>query len=331
MVRISRVNKQLIPLATPTLVAANILERSDLQEYIFNSPDAFCKELGQQLKIIAKEVLTDGVDDRIDLLAIDEDGDLVIIELKRGSEKLQLLQAIAYVGMAAKWTPERIRQEASRFDRRTWLDDFEDENLNRQQRILLLAEAYDYEVLVAAEWLYKKHVELDCVRVALAVDGDSEYLTFTQIFPTPELAAQARKRGNREPIAPPVYASWADALATVTNDGVADFFKQHLDAGQENNLRNRRLDFRVAGQRRFSLYLKKDFATAHQRGRFPGDTSLWPKILSSPEIGIVSGGTRVRFRLATGKDFVAFEQVLAGELQTVDWGSAESTEDAATT
>jgi hypothetical protein len=32
MVRISRVNKQLIPLATPTLVAANILERLDLHE-----------------------------------------------------------------------------------------------------------------------------------------------------------------------------------------------------------------------------------------------------------------------------------------------------------
>jgi hypothetical protein len=85
-------------------------------------------------------------------------------------------------------------------------------------------------------------------------------------------------------------ASWEDALATVTNAAVAGFFKQHLDAGQEDSLRNRRLDFQVAGKRRFSLWLKKDFATAHQRGRFPGDIGFWPKILSLPEIGILSGG-----------------------------------------
>jgi len=49
MVKISRADKRFSRLVTTTLAAANILERYDLQEYIFNSPEAFCQELGQNL------------------------------------------------------------------------------------------------------------------------------------------------------------------------------------------------------------------------------------------------------------------------------------------
>jgi hypothetical protein len=132
------------------------------------------------LKIIAKEVpISETVGDRADLLAIDEAGDLVIIELKCGSDKRQLLQAIAYAGMAAKLTPEQIRKYAKTSGRAGVLDDFKDENLDRGQRILLVAEDCPDEILAAAEWLYP---------MELGVDGKAEYLTFTQIFPTPELA-----------------------------------------------------------------------------------------------------------------------------------------------
>jgi len=324
MVKISKTSKQFSSLATPTLAAANILEVSDLQEYIFNSPDAFCKELGQQLKIIAKEVRpSETVDDRIDLLAVDEEGNLVIIELKRGSEKLQLLQAIAYVGMAAKWTPERIRQEALKFNRADMISDFEDENLNREQRILLLAEAYDYEVLVAAEWLYEKDVELDCVRVALAVDGDSKYLTFTQIFPTPELAEQARKRGSRGPAASPMYASWEEALATVTNGDVAQFFKHHLGAGVENKLKYLEIDFTEG---RIHVYLHSNYASVVQWcSRFIGDVEFWRSLVSSHEVSTwtkVRKDDCLRFRLSTAEDFAVFQEAINSKLKTVQWSNA---------
>src|SRR6266404_4638122 len=77
MVKISRADKRFSCLETKTLAAANILERYDLQQYIFNCPDAFCEELGQELKIIAKEEPpSEHVGDRIDLVAIDRDGDV---------------------------------------------------------------------------------------------------------------------------------------------------------------------------------------------------------------------------------------------------------------
>src|ERR1700722_10156610 len=100
MVKILRDKKRFTCLETKALSQANILERKDLQQYMFNSFGAFCQELGQNLMIIAQEVApSEAVADRIDLLAMDDAGNVVIIELKRGNDKLQLLQAIAYAGM----------------------------------------------------------------------------------------------------------------------------------------------------------------------------------------------------------------------------------------
>jgi len=322
MLKISRTNKQFTRLATPTFAAANILERSDLQEYIFNSPDAFCDELGQGLRVIAKEVRPSTVvADRIDLLAVDEDANLVIIELKRGSEKLQLLQAIAYVGMAAKWTAKEIRDEAKKFQRESIIDDLDDENLNQGQRILLVAEGYDYEVLVAAEWLYKKGVELDCVRVALAVDGDSEYLTFTQVFPTPELAEQVRKpngKVDREP----VYESWEDAYSDSVNSAAIDFFRSQIAVGCDNKLEDRLITL-PAGAHKFRVRLRAKYARATQLGRFADDKAFWTNRLSSSDSihpGLKAGKEFVlRFHLQTAEDFAAFKKAINSEVLTVQW------------
>jgi len=51
--------------------------------------------------------------------------------------------------------------------------------INREQRIVLIAEAYDYEVLVGAEWLHNKYdLDILCCRISLSTDSASgvEYL-----------------------------------------------------------------------------------------------------------------------------------------------------------
>jgi hypothetical protein len=329
MVKISRADKRFARLATPSLAEANILERYDLQEYIFNSREEFCKELGEELTIIGKEVLpSENVGDRIDLLALDPDGNVVIIELKRGSNKLQLLQTVSYAGMIAKWSPERLLELAGKDLAGKIKEDMDETDaINKNQRILLVAESYDYEVLVGAEWLYQRGVEIDCVRVALAVDGASEYLTFTQVFPTPELAEQARRRGSRGMIPHESFGSWEEGLATSTNTEAVEFFKKHLDAGKENKLDERRIILE-SGSHKFRVRLKKTHARVTQMARFADDMDFWNDRLSSPETiadGFQSGKPLLRFDLRTGEDFAVFQKAIDGELLNVKWDDAGST------
>jgi len=221
MVKISRgdaggsdpASKRFSRLKTPSLAEAKIRERHDLQELIWNSSEEFCLELGEDLLIIGKEVQPSTVvADRIDLLALDGDGATVILELKRGNDKLQLFQAISYAGMVAGLAlKELLRFPGIDLSRVTNLGAFlgadaePDEAVNQVQRIILIAEAFDFEVLVGAKWLYETYeVNVACVRVLMAVDETSgaEYLAFTQIFPTPEIEEVAKLRGRRRSTAP---------------------------------------------------------------------------------------------------------------------------------
>jgi RecB family endonuclease NucS len=95
MLRVNRTKKELVKLAKRSLPELGLTEPYDLQQMIRNSPEAFFEEMEEKLLLIGEEVrLVEFVEDRIDLLAVDQQGSLVIIELKRGSHKLHLLQAL---------------------------------------------------------------------------------------------------------------------------------------------------------------------------------------------------------------------------------------------
>jgi hypothetical protein len=61
------------------LADVSISERYDLQETICNSPEAFFLEIGETLFLIDKEVMpSDDVRDRIDIVALDKEGEVDI-------------------------------------------------------------------------------------------------------------------------------------------------------------------------------------------------------------------------------------------------------------
>jgi len=96
MLRIDRAKRSLVRLEQKPFAEAGLLERTDLQQMIRNAPNEFFAELGEQLLPLGEEVRpSEVVDDRIDLLGVDSEGATVIIELKRGAHKLQLLQALS--------------------------------------------------------------------------------------------------------------------------------------------------------------------------------------------------------------------------------------------
>jgi RecB family endonuclease NucS len=78
MYRVDVENKRLIEIPVALFSDLNLKERFDIQEWIEGTPQI----LGEPLLIIAKELfLPSGK--RLDLLAVDKQGALVVIELKR--------------------------------------------------------------------------------------------------------------------------------------------------------------------------------------------------------------------------------------------------------
>lgn len=113
MLKIDRENRALEPTLTQTLIEAGLRERGDLQVLIQNNSRVFFDEIGLPDAVLLGteiEPSSDMVGDRIDLLALDKDGTVIVIELKRGSDKLHLLQGISYAAMISKWKPDQFSE-----------------------------------------------------------------------------------------------------------------------------------------------------------------------------------------------------------------------------
>jgi len=334
MLRIDRDAKQFTRLQKFAMSKAGLTERYDLQNMIKNSPDAFFQEMGESLLLIGDEIQpADFVEDRIDLLAVDQQGSLVVIELKRGSNKLQLLQALSYASMISKWEHSKIIAERQKFSGQSE-EDVEDEieqflsqdvaNLNDSQCILLVAEDFDYEVLITSEWLSEIYdVDIRCFRLALSAEGKTEFLNCTCIYPPPEITKHAKKRG-RKGTTTTKWSNWDDALKAITNNAVVEFFKRELDTGRENYLKKRILHYRIAGHRRFFLSARQKTAYVWQNRRFPDDEPYWKKKIGE-HIGVkpVRETKALRFFLSQAKDFEQFIDAINGDLKSVKFSEGE--------
>lgn len=307
MLKINRENRALEPIPNKSLTEAGIKERADLQGLIQNNSKAFFDEIDlQNAVLLGAEVKPSGiVGDRIDLLALADDGTVIVIELKRGSDKLHLLQGISYAAMISKWTTEQFVE--LNLNRELELD--EGAKINSAQRIVLVADAFEYEVLVTAEWLFETFgLDILCIRLEVATDHDAEYLICEQVYPAPALEDQARPRGkngtNRREIPPPQNTD--EIIASITNAAVAAFFEEqrtkvHFDE------KNKSLKYVVASRIEWSVTIRKLFASVWQYRRFSGDLEFWQQRLSNPEtVAEKDKGRALRFRLESKSDFEAF-------------------------
>jgi hypothetical protein len=328
MLRIDKNENKLVRLTESALAKADHWERQ-LQAMICAAPDAFCKEIGEPLSVIGQEVRpSDAVSDRIDILAVDEDGSAVVIELKRGSNKLQLLQAVSYAGMISRWTPDKfvetlaLNYKQSNDDARAVIEDLAGDisSINNKQRILLIAEDFDPALLFAAEWLHDYYsVDIRCYRLQLSQENANDYLTCTCTYPPIEIANLTRGEiGRRE--GDIVWASWDVALESIENVALKDFVRAELDKHQESRLSKRQIIYRISGKRRFYLSCTGKYAYVWQVGRFEGDCTYWQKRLSEPDHVLpVKNKQSLRFHLTTAADFAAFANAINQELTKVEF------------
>ncbi len=173
-------------------------ERRDIQEWVAANPGI----LGEDLLIIGKEFSGfDRTNERLDLLAVDEDGRLVIIELKRDDTGEDAhWQAIKYASYLHRVDADKIIEmlagyaDVSKADAANKLlqhlnaDDLN--ALNNDQRIILASHRFAPEVTSAALWLNEKAPGdslITCIQLTpyRDVQAGSLYVQANTIIPVP--------------------------------------------------------------------------------------------------------------------------------------------------
>ncbi len=175
-------------------------ERNHLQEWIANNPES----LGEDLLIIQKEFSGfNETNERLDLLALDKKGNLVIIENKLDdSGKDVTWQSIKYASYCSTLTKEQIiriyqdylnKQEAKE-TAETNLTDFYElteiaevvVNSGSKQRIILIAANFRKEVTSTVLWLMNYNLRIQCFKVKPMQLGNQLFLDIKQIIPIEE-------------------------------------------------------------------------------------------------------------------------------------------------
>lgn len=200
MYKIDTVTNQILPLQSQSFSALGFKERNHLQEWLAQCPEA----LGEELLIIQKEF--DGFDDtreRLDLLALDKEGNLVIIENKLDDSGRDVVwQALKYASYCSTLTTAQIVEIYQRYltqqgdaeDARSKISEFLDApdsdemvlNSGNQQRLMMVAAHFRREVTSTALWLLSHGLVIQCFKVTPYRSGTELFLNVEQIIPTPE-------------------------------------------------------------------------------------------------------------------------------------------------
>jgi hypothetical protein len=200
MFLVDKQQKSLAPIAAITFGSEGFSERADLQEWLVANPAA----LGEPLLIIQKEFDGfDGTAERLDLLALDKEFNLVVIENKLDDSGRNVTwQALKYASYCASLsTQDIIRLFQSYLDRYQPGEKAEEKliefyegasyegQLNQAAngiRILLVAAHFRKEVTSTVLWLLNYNVRLQCHQVTLYKLGEQLLLQVEQIIPLPE-------------------------------------------------------------------------------------------------------------------------------------------------
>ena len=198
MFKIDKHSNSIQRLEEKSFLSLGFREREHLQEWIAKQPDV----LGEDLLIIQKEFSGfDSTQERLDLLALDKQGALVVIENKLDDSGRDVTwQALKYASYCSGLSKANItkiyqqyldvhspgtRAEDSISD---FMDgqDYDEVVLNKgvTQRIVLIAAKFRKEVTSTVLWLMNFKIRLQCFRATPFAMGNDLFLNVEQIIPT---------------------------------------------------------------------------------------------------------------------------------------------------
>ncbi len=200
MFQVDRDANKLMKLEMQKFSDLKIREREHLQEWLADMPNA----LGEELLIIQKEFDGfSGTRERLDLLALDKDGRLVIIENKLDDSGRDVAwQALKYAAYCSSLTKDQIisiykqyldrfcggGDAAARICEFIEVEDLDEVILNpgNDQRIMFIAANFRKEVTATVLWLLSHGIRAQCFKVVPYCFEESLFIDLQQIIPTPE-------------------------------------------------------------------------------------------------------------------------------------------------
>ena len=187
------------PLEKRTFSSLKLSERDHLQKWILSNPEM----LGEELLILQEEF--DGWDEtreRLDVLALDKNGRLVVIENKLDDSGRDVVwQALKYAAYCSSLTRQDILklyrdylgpEESANAEENmaTFLDviDLSEIEISEgaSQRVILTAAKFRKEVTATCLWLIDHGIDIQCKRITPFSYNDKVLLNVEQVIPPKE-------------------------------------------------------------------------------------------------------------------------------------------------
>lgn len=202
--------KQAVRIEPVTFSELNIIE-NDIEDILRNSIDMICDE-EESMLIVGRQVRNEK-NRRSDLTAVDNNGNVVLIEIKRDRKDIELrreafeFQAIRYAASYATiekiddlvrkvYAPyiEKYRSEFELGELTSYevgirkLNEFlrvnnAEKNFNEKQRIILVASDFDEQTLSAVAWLNSNNVDMSCYRLTPYKLNEEIYFYAEKLLP----------------------------------------------------------------------------------------------------------------------------------------------------
>lgn len=202
MYQIDKISNQITQIQKTTFKNLNFIERDHLQEWLAYQPNA----LGEELLILQKEFDSfNDTQERLDLLALDKNGNLVIIENKLDDSGRDIVwQALKYASYCANLSKQDIIKifqlylDKNSIDGKLSAEDLICDFLNAsaidelkinlgKQRIALVVAKFRKEVSNTALWLSAQKISVECFKATPYILNDQIFLSIEKIIPTPEV------------------------------------------------------------------------------------------------------------------------------------------------
>ncbi|SIN93302.1 endonuclease NucS domain-containing protein [Halodesulfovibrio marinisediminis] len=206
--KFSNNNTRLSPVEKTTFLDEGVLEVKHIQEALAVDIEI----LEQRVMVIAREYNKwAGSQKAIDILAIDQDGNLIVIELKRGTnDSTPDLQAIRYAGMVSVMSREDIvstYQEYAKLETESEAEavisaflggEIEEHSLGEKVRIFIVAQDFTDEVVATVLWLNTQGLDISCYTLSPYKHNDDLLLFSQRLIPLREASEWQGKFARKE-------------------------------------------------------------------------------------------------------------------------------------